>query len=424
MAARADNRVMTPRRLIAPARLAGTALLRQQSDARLVDLTRAGNDAAFEAIVHRYRAELLRYCGRVLPASRVEDAVQQAFVSAHTALATGSADIALRPWLYRIAHNQAISMLRQNGWDNDPITELNEGVHESPDAVHERREDLRDAIAAVRDLPERQRDALVLRALEERSYHDIATQLGLTGGAVRQLVMRARSSLRAGATAFTPPILLLRLVHSGGSTSVGGAAATTAVGAGFAHAGAATLAAVVIAAGATGVVVSDGGAQERSKPGSRAAHAPAGAGPQSQAGAATPAGASVGARERLGARKVDATAPGGLPGDQAPGATDPSGSAAADPATGDAPGNGETSPNGSGPAEDAGGGSSHGTSPDSAGDDAKPSDDTPAAPDHSHEPPSHTHSGASDASPVPDRGRDDPPEPDAKPTGDDADPHS
>src|SRR5438309_422998 len=53
---------MTPRRLIEPARLAGAALLHTQSDERLVDLTRAGNGRAFEAIVTRYRKPLLRHC--------------------------------------------------------------------------------------------------------------------------------------------------------------------------------------------------------------------------------------------------------------------------------------------------------------------------------------------------------------------------
>jgi hypothetical protein len=51
---------MTPRGLIEPARLAGSAVLRTQSDDRLVDLVRDGNERAFEAIVHRYRRPLLR----------------------------------------------------------------------------------------------------------------------------------------------------------------------------------------------------------------------------------------------------------------------------------------------------------------------------------------------------------------------------
>src|SRR5919202_6773986 len=112
---------MTPRQLMEPARLAGSAVLRTQSDDRLVDLARDGNDRAFEAIVHRYRRPLLRYCGRFLSPARAEDAVQQAFVNAYSALRDGDAQIQLRPWLYKIAHNAALNVLRQSGADTVPV---------------------------------------------------------------------------------------------------------------------------------------------------------------------------------------------------------------------------------------------------------------------------------------------------------------
>ncbi|MEA2428521.1 MAG: hypothetical protein QOF37_2149, partial [Thermoleophilaceae bacterium] len=201
---------MTPRRLIEPARLAGTAVLRTQSDDRLVDLVREGNDRAFEAIVHRYRRPLQRYCGRYLSAARAEDAVQQTFVNAFGAIRDGDTAINLRPWLYRIAHNASLNVLRQAGADHDEISEQIDGV-ETPPQAFERGERFRSVVAAVHDLPDRQRDALVLQALEGRSYEEIARELGVTGGAVRQLLNRARTTLREGVTAFTPPTLLARL---------------------------------------------------------------------------------------------------------------------------------------------------------------------------------------------------------------------
>src|SRR5262245_32815112 len=100
-------------RLSHPVRLAGESLLRLQSDARLTELARAGHEPAFDAIVHRYRPALLRYCTRILGPSRAEDAVQQALASAHTAMTNGDdRDLKLRPWLYRIAHNSALNILR------------------------------------------------------------------------------------------------------------------------------------------------------------------------------------------------------------------------------------------------------------------------------------------------------------------------
>lgn len=204
-----DKHKVTPRALHAPARLAGVPLLRTQTDERLVDLVRVGNDGAFEAIVARYRRPLLRYCSSLLPEGRAEDAVQQAFLRAYDALRASEGEMNLRPWLYRIAHNQSLNILRDRSLAHDELSEGIDGV-ERPDQAFEKNERLRDTLAAVTALPERQRNAIILRELEGRGYEEIATQLGVTGGAVRQLLSRARTTLRAGMTAVTPYPLIAR----------------------------------------------------------------------------------------------------------------------------------------------------------------------------------------------------------------------
>src|SRR5918997_609850 len=98
-------------------RSASSVLLRTQSDARLVGLASAGHDRAFEAIVERYRRQLLRACRRILPEARAEDALQLALVSAWTALRRGDEVRELRPWLYRIVHNTALNAVRATGYD-------------------------------------------------------------------------------------------------------------------------------------------------------------------------------------------------------------------------------------------------------------------------------------------------------------------
>src|SRR3954469_16069959 len=207
---------MTPRNLIEPARLAGEAVLRSQSDDRLVDLVRAGNDRAFEAIVHRYRRALLRYCGRFLSGPRAEDAVQQTFMNAYKAMKGDERRIDLKPWLYRIAHNASLNTLRAAGQvTEEPISEEIDGV-ERPDQAVERRQSLRDVVATVQALPPRQRDAIVLHELEGRSYEQIAVELEVSGGAVRQLLSRARTTLRAGATAIVPEWAIARVATAGG----------------------------------------------------------------------------------------------------------------------------------------------------------------------------------------------------------------
>jgi len=255
---------MTPKSLLAPARLAGRPVLRSQSDERLVDLVRAGSEPAFEAIVTRHRGPLLRYCRRILPEARAEDAVQQAFVSAFAALRRDDAYIDLRPWLYRIAHNTALNALRDRALRDSELDERIDGV-ERPDQAMERRQGLRDVIAALNALPQRQRDAMILRELEGRSYDEIAGALGVSGGAVRQLLNRARTTLRAGVTAVTPMPLLLRLSSGEGEDTA--ARVTELVSAGGAGALATKVAATALVTGAVAggiAAVPDDGDHRRS----------------------------------------------------------------------------------------------------------------------------------------------------------------
>ena len=210
---------MTPKSLVAPARLAGRPLLATQTDERLVDLVRAGNETAFEVIVNRYRRGLLRYVARLLSDGRAEDVVQQVFVNAYWALRSNDTKLRLRPWLYRIAHNMALNALRDRGRLAEELHDDIDGV-EPPDQILERRQGLRDALAAVKSLPDRQRSALILREMEGRSYDEIAAELGATGGAVRQLLSRARQAVRAGLTSITPPALLGRIPWGVGTEPV------------------------------------------------------------------------------------------------------------------------------------------------------------------------------------------------------------
>ena len=204
---------MTPWALINPARLAGSGLLRTQTDARLVDLVRAGNDTAFEAIVLRYQRSLLRHCRRLLPAARAEDAVQQSLLRALEAMRADRRELDLGPWLHRIAHNTAIDSLRRLDSHWEELDDDLDGV-EPTHAAAERRARFRSVVSSMGELPARQRRALVLRELEGRSYDEISVDLGVSGAVVRGLLNRARNTIRAGASALVPPALVVRLVGS------------------------------------------------------------------------------------------------------------------------------------------------------------------------------------------------------------------
>src|ERR687897_192841 len=180
-----------------------SVLLRTQSDERLVLLARAGHERAFEAIVERYRTVLLRAARRYLPEARAEDALQQAYIAAWRALQRGDEVRDLRAWLYRIVHNTALNQLRSTGYDYAELEESLRGGS-APQEEMERRAVVRQTLTGLAALPERQREALLRIAIEGRSQEEVARELGVTEGAVRQLVHRARLTLRAAATALVP----------------------------------------------------------------------------------------------------------------------------------------------------------------------------------------------------------------------------
>jgi RNA polymerase sigma factor (sigma-70 family) len=184
-------------------------VLRTKPDAKLASLAARGSEAAFEAIVQRYRPLLLTYCRRLLRSeSGSEDVVQQVFLSAWAALRVGTEVRDIRSWLYRITHNHAVSVLRRSGDDFD---ELNEDVCRltAPESELDRRVLMHEALAAVASLPELQHKAILRTALEGYSYAEVAAELGITGSAVRGLVHRARASLRRALAAFVPAPLVL-----------------------------------------------------------------------------------------------------------------------------------------------------------------------------------------------------------------------
>jgi RNA polymerase sigma factor (sigma-70 family) len=201
--------------------------LRSQPDRRLVALVRDGYDAAFEEIVRRYRRPLDRFAAAIV-GGRSEDVTQDAFSKALLALRGSEAEIELRPWLYRIVRNTALNDLR----DRAPaVAEIPEALAGGRSAAveAEAREELAELMERLRALPDPQRAALVMRELEGLSHEEIATALGVTGGAARQAIHRARTALRDGVGLLVPlPVLRVLVDHSGEAAVAGGALAASA----------------------------------------------------------------------------------------------------------------------------------------------------------------------------------------------------
>jgi RNA polymerase sigma factor (sigma-70 family) len=221
--------------------------LRAQPDRRLVDLVRGGYDGAFEEIVRRYRRPLDRFAAAFV-GHRSEDVTQDAFSKALPALRGSEAEIELRPWLYRIVRNTALNDLRGCA---PAAAELDEALPggRSAAAEAESREELRALMERLQALPEPQRAALVMRELEGLSHDEIAAALGVSGGAARQAIYRARAALREGFGLLVPlPVLRALADHGGEAGAAGGVAA---LGGGALKAGMAT----VLIAGAVGAGV-------------------------------------------------------------------------------------------------------------------------------------------------------------------------
>jgi RNA polymerase sigma factor (sigma-70 family) len=189
-------------------------LLATQSDARLVGLATQGHERAFEALVVRYRRALLGYCRRSLPAGQAEDALQQGLLQAWLALRSGTEVRDPKPWLYRIVHNAAVNAQRGAAQHSCELDEkLSDG--DEPEADLSRRVAVRGVLAGLVELPPNQREALLRTAVQGDSYEQVGEELGLSDGAVRGLVYRARATLRAAATAITPVQLLNWALSSG-----------------------------------------------------------------------------------------------------------------------------------------------------------------------------------------------------------------
>jgi len=173
------------------------------SDQRLVALLRQGDSGAFDVLAARYQTRLLRFCWQILRSKEdAEDALQEVFTAAFNALLMDEREIAVRPWLYRIARNRCINQLRRAaavGCDtmDDRPSEVGGTVVERL----VRRQQFRELVADVQTLPDTQRTALLLREMDGFSYLQIAHALETSVPGVKSLLVRARAGLLETAAA-------------------------------------------------------------------------------------------------------------------------------------------------------------------------------------------------------------------------------
>jgi RNA polymerase sigma-70 factor (ECF subfamily) len=185
--------------------MGGRGLQRLDEDLRLMLAVREGDLSAFDALFRRWAGPLLRYLERMLnDRASAEDLVQEAFLRVYRARERYEPNARWSTWLYTIATRLAFNELRRphhrlahaalEGEDDARAGGLAAADSPVDEVVHARR--VGDSVEqALDELPERQRAALWLTAVEGWSYLEVARSFETTEKSVKALVHRARSSL-------------------------------------------------------------------------------------------------------------------------------------------------------------------------------------------------------------------------------------
>src|SRR3954454_14076065 len=170
-------------------------LLGALGDDRLVEQVRRGNAVAFEVIFDRHYRGILSFCRHMLGSrDEAEDAVQQTFASAFTDLQSNRREIRLKAWLYTIARNRCLSILRAR---REQATDLSDEALPTAGLSEQvqQRADLQELLHDLRELPDDQREALVLFEIGDLSQTEVANVIGVEPVKVKALVFQARSAL-------------------------------------------------------------------------------------------------------------------------------------------------------------------------------------------------------------------------------------
>lgn len=172
-----------------------------EAERHMIRAVARGDHLAFELLVKRYRAPVCSFVHRILGEhQQAEDITQEVFLRVYRSAATWQPPGRVSAWIFKIAYNLTLNEVKRRGRWSRIRTLLHLGQREeampvSPDPV-EAEEFQSDLAAALLELPENQRAALLLRVNEGLAYTDIAGVLSLSVSAVESLIWRARTHLR------------------------------------------------------------------------------------------------------------------------------------------------------------------------------------------------------------------------------------
>lgn len=171
------------------------------SDEELVQLMSRGDQVAFEAFVNRYHGPLLGYLDRLLQhPQKAEDFVQETFIRLIRQPRQGTIPDRVRPWLYKVAHNLCRDYWRSSSFRTN--AHLSEEIPDKADnqpsvlEIYERQETRKELLQTLNELPDIQRDIIILRFFQELKLHEIADIVDLTLSGVKSHLYQALKKLK------------------------------------------------------------------------------------------------------------------------------------------------------------------------------------------------------------------------------------
>jgi len=171
------------------------------NDDDLMEGIARGDEGTFRLLVERWERPVFAFLARMAGSrEEAQDLAQEVFLRVYESAKRHRPESAFRSWLFRIAGNLARSRLRRRRilrWIRfDPV--LHDRPIEAEDAGRavERDEARRSVREALGKLPERQREAMILRRFEDLSYQEIAEVMGVSLPAVESLLQRGMRALR------------------------------------------------------------------------------------------------------------------------------------------------------------------------------------------------------------------------------------
>lgn len=168
-----------------------------------IQAAKSGDQTAFAHLVEAYQKKVFALTARMCPTPELaEEAAQEAFLSAWQGLPFFRGDAAFSTWLYRLASNACVDLMRKESrhqgpsLDDETVCADVADTAPTPEKAAERNELRAQIEAGLRALPPEYRAVLVLRELQQLSYDEIADVLSLEPGTVKSRISRGRKQLR------------------------------------------------------------------------------------------------------------------------------------------------------------------------------------------------------------------------------------